>query len=193
MEPTSSSEAALSAEHRELLLQTARTSIEHGLDYGRPLIVRVADYPPVLQTLRATFVTLKVEGALRGCIGTCQPVRPLIADVAHNAYAAAFLDPRFPPLQREELARLHLHISLLSLPEPLSFASEEDLLAQVRPGVDGLLLEEGFRKGTLLPAVWEVLPEVRDFVQHLKLKAGLPADYWSDTLQVFRYTAESIE
>jgi AmmeMemoRadiSam system protein A len=163
------------------------------VEHGNPLAAQAGDYPPALREQRATFVTLKVKGQLRGCIGTCLPVRPLVEDVAHNAYAAAFLDPRFSPMEREELADLHIHISLLSLPEELAFTSEEDLLAQVRPGVDGLLLEEGMRKGTLLPAVWETLPDVRSFVRHLRLKAGLPADYWSAALRVYRYTAESIE
>ena len=179
--------------YREILLETARRSIEEGLEQGRPLQVRLEEYPPDLRKERASFVTLRTKGDLRGCIGSILPVRPLIEDVAHNAYAAAFLDPRFPPVSREELALLHIHVSLLSLPEEISFTSEEDLCAQVRPGVDGLLMEEGFRKGTLLPAVWESLPDVREFVRHLKLKTGLPADYWSDSLKVYRYTAESIE
>jgi len=155
--------------------------------------VRAADYPPALRSLRATFVTLRVADELRGCIGTCLPVRPLVEDVAYNAYAAGFLDPRFPPLAAPELPGLHLHISLLTVPEPMSFGSESELLAQVRPGVDGLLLEDGARRGTLLPAVWDALPEAREFLRHLKLKAGLPPDYWSDTLRVLRYTAESVE
>jgi len=190
---SSSETGQFEAGQRQILLEVARASVEHGVESGRPLAVRAGDYPQELRALRATFVTLKVRGDLRGCIGTCQAVRPLVEDVAHNGYAAAFLDPRFPPMKREELADLHIHISLLSLPEELTFTSEEDLLARVRPGVDGLLLEEGMRKGTLLPAVWETLPEVRNFVRHLKLKAGLPADYWSDTLRMYRYTAESIE
>jgi len=183
----------LGPEHRETLLGIARSSVEHGVESGQLLSVRAADYHPALRDPRATFVTLRVQQALRGCIGSCQPVRPLVEDVAHNAYAAAFLDPRFPPMSREELAELHVHISLLSPTEEMSFTSEEDLCAQVRPGMDGLLLEEGGRKGTLLPAVWETLPDIRDFVRHLKLKAGLPADYWSDSLKMYRYTAESIE
>jgi uncharacterized protein len=194
MDPTSLSETGrLGPESRATLLAVALAAIERGLECGRPPAVQAADYPPELRDLRATFVTLRTAGNLRGCIGTCQPLRPLVEDVAHNAFAAAFQDPRFPPLAREELAGLHLHISLLSIPEPIAFASEQDLLAQVRPGVDGLLLEERSRKATLLPAVWEALPEAGVFLRHLKLKAGLPADYWSNTLKIYRYTAESIE
>ncbi|MFA6110426.1 MAG: AmmeMemoRadiSam system protein A [Candidatus Latescibacterota bacterium] len=194
MARTSSTEPApLGPEDRRSLLGVARASIEHGLEHGRALAVRAAEYSPPLQQERASFVTLRREGALRGCIGTCQAVRPLVEDVAHNAHAAAFLDPRFDPLTSTELEGLHLHLSLLTPPEPISFVSEDDLLAQVRPGIDGLLLQDGFRRGTLLPSVWEALPEVREFVRHLKLKAGLPSDYWSPSLRILRYTAESVE
>ncbi|MEW6753638.1 MAG: AmmeMemoRadiSam system protein A [Candidatus Latescibacterota bacterium] len=193
MGPMCSPEGELGADERCILLQVARQSVRYGVDCGLPLVVRAADYPPPLQRCQATFVTLRVAEELRGCIGTCLPVRPLVEDVAHNAYAAGFLDPRFAPLSGLELPGLHIHISLLSVPEPMSFTSEEELLAQVRAGVDGLLLEEGVRRGTLLPAVWDSLPDPRQFLRHLKLKAGLPPDYWSGTLRVLRYTAESVE
>jgi AmmeMemoRadiSam system protein A len=116
--------------------------------------------------------------------------RPLAEDVAENARAAAFEDPRFPPLTLPELAKLEIHISILSPSEEMVFSSESDLLRQIRPGVDGLILQEGFRRGTFLPSVWAELPEKELFLTHLKLKAGLPADYWSDTLRVFRYTTD---
>ena len=194
MAPISPSEETyLDEEQRKILLALARTAIEYGVQYKHPLLVRVEEYPLSLRQPRATFVTLKKQRDLRGCIGTCQPVRLLVEDVAHNAYAAAFLDPRFPPLGSGELTDLQIHISLLSVPEALIFSSPAELLAQLRPGMDGLLLEEGSRKGTLLPAVWETLPEAEVFLRQLKLKAGLPADYWSDSLKVYRYTAESIE
>jgi len=119
--------------------------------------------------------------------------RPLVEDVAENAVAAAFHDPRFPPLSRDEFDDLKISISVLSPPEEMSFSSEADLLSQIRPGIDGLILQEGFQKGTFLPSVWEELPETEMFFEHLKLKAGLPAGYWSDTLRVFRYTAEYIQ
>jgi AmmeMemoRadiSam system protein A len=112
--------------------------------------------------------------------------------VASNAYSAAFEDPRFAPLERGEFERLDIHLSLLSAPEPIQFGSEKDLLAQIRPSLDGLVLEEGARRGTFLPSVWEQLPDPVEFLRHLKRKAGLPADYWSATLRVSRYTSESI-
>lgn len=183
---------ALETPHRQILLATARASLAHGVEHGRALPVKAADYPPVLQAPGATFVTLRIADELRGCIGSCEAVRPLIEDVSHNAYAAGFMDPRFPRLAQHELAGLHIDISMLSPLEPLKCASADELLRRVRPGVDGLLLEEGRHRGTLLPAVWEALPDPEVFLRHLRLKAGLPAKYWSPGLRVYRYTAESI-
>ncbi|HEX22747.1 MAG TPA: AmmeMemoRadiSam system protein A [Chromatiales bacterium] len=189
--PHNSSKNGLCEEECSLLHKVARASIEHGIETGRPLTVDIARYPHPLREPRATFVTLNEHGQLRGCIGSLEAVRPLVEDVAHNAYAAAFSDPRFPPLQASELADLDVHISVLSPATPMQFHSEEDLIRQLRPGVDGLILEDGYHRGTFLPAVWESLPDPHDFLQHLKLKAGLPADYWSDTIRVSRYTTES--
>jgi len=136
----------------------------------------------------ATFVTLTRGGELRGCIGTLIAERPLHEDVTHNARAAAFHDPRFLPVTRRELADIAVEISLLSALESLSFESESHLLAQLRPGTDGLLLEHGRRRGTFLPQVWEQLPEPKSFLKHLKHKAGLPTDFWVRDLKVSRYT-----
>ena len=127
---------------------------------------------------------------LRGCIGILKPVRPLAEDIAYNAWAAAFSDSRFMPLQADELDGLDIHISILAAPEKMEFASEDDLVEQIRPGTDGLILEDGFNKGTFLPSVWESLKDSREFLNHLKLKAGLPAIYWSDEIRVQRYTVE---
>ena len=179
-----------SASDRQILLEVARESIRHGLEHGRPLHVNVAEYPETLQQPGASFVTLNIGGELRGCIGSLEAIRPLVEDVADNAYAAAFRDPRFPPLSEAEYPRLEYHISILGPSEPMQFESEEDLIRQLRPGVDGLVLSDRGRRGTFLPSVWQSLPEPRDFLRHLKQKAGLPPDYWSDTLQVARYTVE---
>lgn len=182
----------LTKEHGDTLLEIAKQSIKHGLDKGKPLAVEPQDYAEELQKLRATFVTLEINNNLRGCIGTLVAQRPLISDVAYHAHAAAFSDPRFPGLKSNEFPQLDIHISILSEPEPITFDSEEHLIQQLRPGVDGLILTEDFRKGTFLPSVWESLTEPTDFLRHLKRKAGLPADYWSNTLKVERYTAEYI-
>lgn len=122
-----------------------------------------------------------------------EAIQPLVQDIAENAFSAAFRDPRFPPLEAGELSDLSIHLSILSPAEELTFASQEDLLAQLRPGIDGLILQEGHRRGTFLPTVWDSLPTSDQFLRHLKQKAGLPPDYWSDTLKVFRYTTELIE
>ncbi len=144
-----------------------------------------------LREKRASFVTLRRGGELRGCIGTMSAHRPLVEDIRANCRAAAFGDPRFPPLQPRELEDLSIEVSLLSALEPMEFESEEDLLRQLRPGVDGLLLEHGFHRGTFLPAVWRTLPEPRHFLSSLKLKAGLPEDFWSPDLDIRRYTTRS--
>ncbi|MFA7256913.1 MAG: AmmeMemoRadiSam system protein A [Kiritimatiellales bacterium] len=146
--------------------------------------------PAELLEKRATFVTLTIGGQLRGCIGMLEACRPLAEDVVANACAAAFEDPRFPPLTKKEFEKLEIHISVLSPPEEMSFISEEDVLNQIRPGLDGLILQDGFHRGTFLPSVWEELPQKELFWAHLKRKAGLPANYWSDTVRVFRYTTE---
>ncbi|MBI3570917.1 MAG: AmmeMemoRadiSam system protein A [Gammaproteobacteria bacterium] len=190
---TSSNNAssALALPHKQQLLQLAGESIKKGL-CGDTLAVSATDYPEPLRVMRATFVTLHVEAQLRGCIGTLEARRTLVEDVASNAWSAAFRDPRFSALTWPEYERLDIHISILSLPEPMEFASEEELLAQLRPRVDGLIIEEGIYRGTFLPSVWEQLPDPREFLRHLKRKAGLPPDYWSSRLRVQRYTTESI-
>jgi AmmeMemoRadiSam system protein A len=178
-------------EARVTLLDLARRSIAHGLDQGRPLAMDAAAYASPLADRLAAFVTLNRAGQLRGCIGRLEAVQPLVCDVVDNAFAAAFQDPRFPPLTPAELAGLEVHISVLSPPVPMTFASQADLLAQIRPGIDGLILSDGHARGTFLPSVWESLPRPRDFLTHLKRKAGLPADHWSDRVRVARYTTES--
>lgn len=136
----------------------------------------------------ATFVTLTREGRLRGCIGSLEAYRPLADDVRANARAAAFQDPRFPPLSAQELDGTRMEVSLLSPLHPLTFSNEEDAIAQLRPGVDGVVLECSLHRGTFLPQVWEQLPDPRQFMAHLKMKAGLPPDFWSSDLKLYRYT-----
>ncbi|MFP4132095.1 MAG: AmmeMemoRadiSam system protein A [Thiohalospira sp.] len=148
--------------------------------------------PPALAEPGAAFVTLQREGRLRGCIGSLEAHRPLGEDVIANAQAAAFRDPRFPPLQPAELPGLHVEISVLSAPEPFPFTDETDLLARLQPGVDGLILEaDAGHRGTFLPAVWESLPEPRDFLAELRRKAGLPADHPLTEVRLWRYTTHA--
>lgn len=193
MAPMPSTEPAgdLPGSERALLIGIARQSIEHGLEHGRPLAVSPTDYPPVIAATRASFVTLQRHRRLRGCIGHLEALQPLVVDVAQNAFAAAFRDPRFRPLERAEWPEVEIHLSLLSTPEALRFGSEAELIRQIRPGVDGLILQDGARRGTFLPSVWENLPDPVEFVIQLKHKAGFAATYWSDSIEVWRYRTES--
>lgn len=175
-----------------MLLDIARQSIACGLETGQPLVVDPDAHPPELREPRATFVTLHRAGALRGCLGGLVASRPLVADVAHSAFGAAFRDHRFPPIEADEFDELEIHVSILSPLEPLSAADEEALLDAIRPGVDGLVVRDGNRQGTFLPAVWESLPEPSAFWLELKRKAGIPPDAWSSRWEIFRYTVESV-
>jgi len=145
---------------------------------------------PALHEAAATFVTLTQQGDLRGCIGSLEAWRPLLKDVQENAIAAAFRDPRFAPLTQQELATTRVEISLLTPPVTMIFTSETDALAQLRPNIDGLIFSAGARRSTFLPQVWEQLSEPRDFLAHLKQKAGLPANYWGNNVRLERYTVE---
>jgi uncharacterized protein len=183
---------SLSKAHQQLLLELAKASVQHGLQTGKPLKIALSDYPVELHTRRATFVTLHINHDLRGCIGMLEAIRPLAEDIAENAFAAAFKDPRFPPLSAQEFKGLQIHMSILTNPEPIAFSSELDLISQLQPGIDGLILQEGYRRGTFLPSVWESLPKPEQFLRHLKQKAGLPPDYWSDSIRVSRYRTEVV-
>lgn len=181
----------LSPEARSTLLTLARESIDRGLA-GQPAPqIEPETYPAALQERRACFVTLTRKGELRGCIGHLEAKQPLLLDVVENAWSAAFRDPRFPPLTVTEMKDLSIQISVLTPPVRLFFTSEQDLIEDIRPGIDGLILEEGRHRGTFLPSVWDSLPEPAAFLQHLKTKAGLPTDHWSDQIRIYRYETES--
>ncbi|MCW8889786.1 MAG: AmmeMemoRadiSam system protein A [Sedimenticola sp.] len=186
-----SHEAEFNPSDRATLIGLARDSISHGLKAHHPLQVVISDYSEKLQQPRAAFVTLNIHDRLRGCIGHLEAIQPLVKDIADNAYAAAFQDPRFPPVTANELPLITIHLSVLTAAKPLTFGSEEELLNLLQPGTDGLILEEGHHRGTFLPSVWEQLPEPKEFLRHLKNKAGLAGDYWSDSLRLSRYTTES--
>ncbi len=183
---------AIASEDARTLLEVARASIGHGIAAGEPLEVEPHLYSDRLMQVGASFVTLNIAGQLRGCIGSVEARRPLAQDVAHNAFAAAFRDPRFLPLAEPELHRLEIHVSVLGPPVPLSVGSEKELLTTLRPGVDGLILEKSTFRSIFLPQVWGTLPEPAEFLEHLKLKAGLPAGYWSPQLRFQRFIVEEI-
>jgi AmmeMemoRadiSam system protein A len=142
-----------------------------------------------LEQPSATFVTLKQGLQLRGCVGSLQRRRALQEDVRFNAVAAAFRDPRFAPLEVNELPQISLEVSLLSAEERIEVRSEQELIARLRPGIDGLMVEYGCYRATLLPQVWQWLPDPREFLAALKHKAGLPEDFWSSGMIVSRYQA----
>ncbi len=166
------------------------------LPIARAAIGRALDMPPLgadesaawLNQPGACFVTLTQEGELRGCIGTLQAHRPLLADVKNNAVAAALHDPRFLPLAREEFASTEVEISLLSPTQAMSFRDEIDALTQLRPQVDGVVFEFQSWRSTFLPQVWEQLPHPQQFLAQLKRKAGLPQDFWHEEIRLSRYS-----
>ena len=185
----------LTPAERELLLDLAETAIRVALDSdgcpggagsGPPAL---ADLPPALRRVQDAFVTLTVDGELHGCIGALGGDEPLGWEIPHVAVQAACRDPRFPVLRADELETLGIEVSLLSPLEPLPVSSLADLLAIVQVG-DGLVVRAGRRRGLFLPAVWEKLPEPRQFVDQLWLKAGLPPGTWPPETQAFRFSVE---
>ena len=173
-----------------VLTGLARAAIAERLGGGR---AAPSDRPEWLREPGAAFVTLTAAGRLRGCIGSLVAHRPLGEDVAANARAAAFDDPRFAPVRAGELAGLHIEVSVLSPPTPMTFAGKADALAQLRPGVDGVILKAGYHRATFLPQVWEELPEPEQFIAHLMAKAGLPAHHWDDGVSLDRYTVTAFD
>lgn len=169
------------------LLQLARNAVASQLN--APTMPPPAALPEFVQ-LAATFVTLTRHGELRGCIGRLQATRPLAEDVAANALAAAFADPRFPPLGCEEFATVRFEVSLLSSAQDFPVSDEADACARLQPGIDGVILSHGCRQATFLPQVWESLPEPQLFLAELKRKAGLRPDFWSPDLLLLRYAVK---
>jgi len=184
---------ALQGAHGEHMLQIARAAISNVLGQAVALPEASADTADVLQALGASFVTLNQQGQLRGCIGSLQAHRPLITDIQANAIAAALHDPRFSPLTLLELDITTVEVSVLSAMQPLPFASEADALAQLRPGVDGVVFEFRHYRSTFLPQVWEQLPNARQFMAHLKHKAGLAPDFWAPGVRLQRYTVSKFK
>jgi AmmeMemoRadiSam system protein A len=171
------------------LLRLARGSIEYGLIHDDALPIDCEVLPDVLTQPGATFTTLLIDGELRGCRGALEAELPLARDVIRSAFQAAFRDPRFDPVSKSELEAIRLEVSVLSPLEPIQVANEANLLDQLTPGMDGLVLIADGRRSTLLPKVWEMFPEPKLFLAALKSKCGLPEDYWSEQLEFLRYRA----
>ncbi|HSQ69864.1 MAG TPA: AmmeMemoRadiSam system protein A [Steroidobacteraceae bacterium] len=183
----------LEPSHSQYLLDTATTSITSHLA-GMPSQAPAPDQlPAALRREAASFVTLTIEGRLRGCCGTLEARRALALDVWHNARTSAFSDPRFLPLTPQEWDRTDLEISILSELVPLHSGSEAALLGQLEPGRHGLVIEWQGARATFLPSVWEQLPAPMDFLRHLKLKAGWPPDFWVGEISAWSYETLVIE
>jgi AmmeMemoRadiSam system protein A len=176
----------LDTEKGKMLLHLARAAI------GKELGFVLHDLPRAdwLEAPGATFVTLTLQGQLRGCIGSLEAHRPLVDDVCENAVSSAFRDPRFTPLSEAEFSDACIEVSLLSKPEAIRHTSEEDALAQLTPGRDGVILEHGHHRATYLPQVWAQLPDPQIFITHLKEKAGLPQYFWSNDIRLSHYTVQ---
>lgn len=180
-----------SSADRRTLLQIARGSMAHGVETGQPLPVDTASLSEPLAAIRSSFVTLRLQGELRGCMGSLEATQPLARDVADSACRTALADPRFFPVKPHEIDDIDIEISVLSPLVRVEVTDEADLLAKLVPGVDGLLLEAGLHRATFLPKVWDHLPAAEEFLGHLKLKAGLPRGYWSADVSVYRYHTET--
>jgi AmmeMemoRadiSam system protein A len=182
--------ATITDEDRSALFKLARSSIEAELVKGVK-VIRPEKLTPALKEHRGCFVTLHKDGALRGCIGTIEAIKPLVVSVQENALNAAFHDPRFSSLTEQELKDINIEVSVLSVPQELLFEDEDDLRSKLKKGVHGVILSSGWHKATFLPQVWEQLPEMINFLEHLCIKAGMDKNCWKyKTTRIQTYEAE---
>jgi AmmeMemoRadiSam system protein A len=186
----------LTPEQGEILVRLARRTMEARFGSpperpeGEPLAAALEE--ACFRENRGSFVCLKLDGQLRGCIGSLVGEGPLAEGVRRNAVSAAFQDPRFPPLAAEELERVRIEVSVLTDPQPLHYEDGADLAAKLRPHVDGVVIRKGLAGATFLPQVWEQLPQADGFLSHLCLKAGLPPDGWRHSgLEVMTYQVQA--
>jgi AmmeMemoRadiSam system protein A len=181
----------LSSDEKKNLLQIARQALILAVN-GKPVPpIDIKSFTPLLRQNGASFVTLTENGDLRGCVGALEPSMPLAEDVQYHAVAAALQDYRFPPVRSAEVPGILIEVSRLTLPQPLIYKDPHELLIQLRPHIDGVILKDGFRRATFLPQVWEKLPQPREFLAHLCQKMGAPYDLWEHReLQVLIYQVE---
>jgi len=176
---------------KQTILHLARAAMEYAVLGKKLPPLDINSLTPQLRENGASFVTLTIDNELRGCIGTLEAHQPLAQDVREHAVAAALEDPRFPPVDKNELSRIKLEVSCLTTPSPLEYSSSEDLLRLLRPHVDGVILKKNHRRATFLPQVWEKIPKPEDFLDHLCVKMGARSDLWQYTkLQVYTYQVE---
>ena len=181
----------LTTEEKQILLRIARRALEQGVRGEKVSPLELKSLPPRLQGWGASFVTLTMHGDLRGCIGALEPYQPLAEDVREHAVAAAQEDYRFTPVRSEELSDITIEVSRLTTPVPLEYSTPEDLLSKLCPGVDGVVLRDGFQRATFLPQVWEKISGAEEFLSHLCLKMGATPDVWRHKhLDVLVYQVE---
>ena len=179
---------------RQTLLHLAREAVQLSVRGRKLPAIDPASLTPSLRAEGASFVTLTAGGALRGCIGALEAYQSLAADVREHAAAAALQDPRFAPVAESELNGIRIEVSRLTAPQPLEYSSSEDLLAKLRPHIDGVILKDGHRRATFLPQVWEKLPDPAAFLNNLCSKMGARQDLWRDAkLPVFVYQVEEFQ
>ena len=184
----------LSEDEGKYLLGVARKTIKNRLDKIEEPQIDWKEIPQKFQEKLGTFVTVTIEDNLRGCIGHIIPRERLIEGIKENAINAAFKDPRFHPLTKEEFDRIEIEISILTPPQDLSYTDADDLLKKLRPGIDGVIIKKGFYEATFLPQVWDQLSEKEEFLSHLCLKAGLSPDSWKkEKLHVSTYQVQGFE
>ena len=184
----------LTEEEGRCLVSVARQTIELRLFNLEDESQHDSDLSPKFSEMRGTFVTLTIEGSLRGCIGHIIPQESMIEGVRINALNAAFKDPRFRPLSRKEWEKVKIEISILTDPKPVAYADGDDLLNKLQPGIDGVIIKKGLSQATFLPQVWDQLPDKKEFLRHLCMKAGLDSDAWKDEeLEVSIYQVQAFE
>jgi AmmeMemoRadiSam system protein A len=194
MEEPMSKKGDLTEAQGEFLLSEARKTIQTRLSGKTDRPRETKDLPAIFNEKRGTFVTLTIRGNLRGCIGHIIPQESLIEGIRENAVNAAFRDPRFGPVTRDEWKNVHVEISILTEPKPLAYTDGKDLLNKLRPGIDGVIIKKGFHQSTFLPQVWDQLPEKKAFLNHLCLKAGLSGNAWEKgDLEVSTYQVQAFE
>ena len=198
MENKPDSSADLTEEQGQVLVKLARQTIMKKLGGETPASDSDADIPDQkddrFKSHCGTFVTLKIKGQLRGCIGNLSSTETLWNGVKRNAINAAFHDPRFSPLTDEEFDQTEIEVSVLTEPCPLAYRDAEDLIKKLRVNVDGVIIRKGHASATFLPQVWEQLPRPEAFLSHLCLKAGLPSNAWQEPeLEVLTYQVQYFE
>ncbi len=181
----------LTADEKKRLLDLARATLQRGVCGEELPKLELESLTPNLNAPGASFITLTINGDLRGCIGALEPYQPLAWDVREHTLAAALEDPRFPPVTPEELKQIEIEISRLTFPKPLEYKDAEDLLSRLRPNMDGVILRDAFRRATFLPQVWEKLPDKAEFLSNLCAKMGAAPDTWRRKhLEVLTYQVE---